>query len=101
MPQLIDFTPQLAAAYSKQIEAEGPTQDDIDYESIQIMRGLSTLDVTDAIYDVLPTICGLCVGYPHMPYEARKSLQAEIGQQIMDALQSYCDGVARRKLEAA
>lgn len=85
---MIDFTPQLAEAYSRLIEAPGLTQDQIDYEAIQIMRGLTAADIVEVLFDEAELI---------KSYTLRHETE-RLGKAVDDALWKYCRDVAERKL---
>lgn len=87
---MIDSTPTQARDYSRVIEAPGITQEQIDSKAAEILRGLSALDLSDALYDLAPKIKTL--------------VQAEadfaLGHMIRTEINDYCKRVALRVLEA-
>lgn len=88
---MIDPTPTQSREYSKLIEAEGPSQDAIDYKALQVLRGLSALDISDALHEKADEIKAsiIEVGAPHL-----------VGIIVLDAIHDYCQSIARRELEA-
>lgn len=85
---MIDFTPQLAEAYSRLIEAPGLTQDQIDYEAIQILRGLTAADLSEVLFDEAETIKSHILG----------NRPEGLGEHINGVVWAYCRRVAERKL---
>jgi hypothetical protein len=92
MPHTIDFTPQLAASYSRLIEGPPVTDAEVHYEAIQIMRGLESLDLSDALHDLMHAF----------KWDTIKRVDpAHTGRLVQEAIREYCERIARRKLEAA
>ncbi len=88
---MIDFTTTQSRQYSELIERPGVTQTEIDYQAMQILRGLSTLDMSEALYDSLDAIKDLL-----LLCEDKRI----IGHIVDNAIWSYCQRVAQRELEA-
>lgn len=89
---MIDPTPTQSREYSKLIEAEGPpSQDEIDYKAVQILRGLSALDISDALHDLADRL---------RVQTLLKLDPALTGSMVQHALRGYCQSIARRELEA-
>ena len=88
---MIDPTTQQSAAYSKLIEAPGVTQDEIDYKALQILRGLSTLDISEVAMDVAEQIKAAMIA---------NSDKQVVGEIVDNAIWSYCQSIAKRELEA-
>ena len=88
---MIDFTHQLAEEYSRKIEAEGPSEDAVQHEAHEVLRGLTKLDISDALYDSLEEM-----------RDAMLQVQETqlVGRIAVAAMWQYCERVARRKLEA-
>lgn len=85
---MIDPTPQLSRDYSKLIEREGPSQDEIDYEAIQVMRGMDDDEFFYAVRDSFDKIKALIINCD--PVGAGFLLQAE--------MEDYCRRIAERNL---
>lgn len=88
---MIDATPQQSRDYLKTIEAPAVTQDKIDIKAHEILRGMSALDMSDALHDSLIYI-----------RNAMSSAGNEqvIGEIVDNAVWGYCLRIARRELEA-
>ena len=86
---MIDPTPILSRDYSRLIEAPGVTQDEIDYKAAEILRGLSALDLSDAIYEQAEAIRAAVI-------DGRVDDLALI---VHGAINDYCQRVALRILE--
>ena len=87
---MIDSTPTQARDYSRVIEAPGITQDQIDSKAAEVLRGLSALDLSDAIYDLAPQIISL----------VQQGRNDALGNLIISEINDYCKRVALRVLEA-
>jgi len=88
---VIDFTPALSRAYERTLEAErGPTQDQIDYQSVQVLRSLDGGDISEALWECTDWI-KLCV---------QKNQQADLGALVYHAIKAYAERIALRELEA-
>lgn len=87
---MIDFTPIQARDYSRVIEAPGITQDQIDSKAAEVLRGLSALDLSDALYDLAPKIKTL----------VQQGHEFALGNLIRTEINDYCKRVALRVLEA-
>ena len=88
---MIDPTPQQSAAYSKLIEAEGPSELDIELKAREVLRGLSALDIGDALHDLADRLRVQAV---------LKLDPALTGSMVQKALWDYCQSIAKRELEA-
>lgn len=88
---MIDFTPAQSRAYSEHIEQPGVSQDEIDHKAIQIMRGLSDLDIADALMGSASEIRNLA---------ASEGRTYTLGHVVRGALHRYCHDIAKRVLEA-
>ena len=86
---MIDPTSILSRDYSRLIEAPGVTQDEIDYKAAEILRGLSALDLSDAIYELAPQIKTL----------VQQGHEFALGNLIRTGINDYCKRVALRILE--
>lgn len=90
MSAQIDFTPALSSAYSKQIEARGPTDAEIEWQALQVLRGLTPADASDALYDSMEQI----------RLAVMQGIEPRcIGQIVQAAIHDYCTRVALRMLE--
>jgi len=89
---MIDFTPAQSRAYSEHIEQPGVSQDEIDHKAIQIMRGLSDLDIADALMSKSENIRSFASVGP--------SADETIGGIVRECLHRYCQDIAKRVLEA-
>lgn len=87
---MIDFTPTQARDYSRVIEASGITQDQIEFKAAEILRDLSPLDLSDALYDLAPKIKTL----------VQQGHEFALGNLIRTEINDYCKRVALRVLEA-
>ena len=88
---MIDPTTQQSAAYSKLIEAPGVTQDEIDAKVREILRGLSALDVTDALHDIAVML------REDTLYRVPEDIT---GRTVQGAIWAYCESIAKRELDA-
>ena len=89
---MTDFTAVQSLAYDRLLESErGPSQDEIDYQTLQIMRGLSAADISEAIYDLSETI---------RDHTARKIDPALTGSLVQKAVRDWCESVAKWVVEA-
>mgnify|MGYP000555911339 CR=1 FL=1 len=88
---MIDPTPTLSRDYSRLIEAPGVTQDEIDFKAAEILRGLSALDVSDALHDDFEDLRDCIV--------ANVRVDA-IGDLVQQRILDYCQRIARLVLEA-
>lgn len=99
MSALIDFTPQLAESYSRQIEAPGPTEAEIDWKAVQILRGISPLDASDALYDVIPRLVKATLDYRNAhSNDERIMTETLLGIIVRQALWNHCHSIAEREL---
>jgi len=88
---MIDATPQQSRDYLKTIEAPAVTQDQIDIKAHEILRGLSELDMSDALYDSLIHIRNAMLVTDD---------KRVVGQIVDNAVWGYCLRIARTELEA-
>lgn len=87
---MIDFTTQQSRSYSELIEREGPSEDEIDHQALQIMRGLTELDISDALHDSMPQLRDMALAED----------MSGAGMVVINALRDYCRRVAQRVMEA-